>query len=43
MSSARLTSIWIRRPGWLAPLFIAIVSAGLLILCERHFQAENAS
>ena len=43
MSSAHLTRIWNRRPGWLAPLFIAIVSAGLLIICERHFQAENAS
>ena len=41
--SAQLVSIWTRRPAWLAPTFVAVVSAGVLLLCERHFQTENAS
>ena len=43
MISTQLTKAWNRRPAWVAPLFIAIVSAGLLIICERHFQSQNAS
>jgi hypothetical protein len=42
MTTTVSVSSWQKRPAWLAPLVVGLLSTALLLIAERLFQASNA-